>query len=184
MFYVKRYTAQPVINESEWISDIEKYLVDPYSETSTNVPKYPLTNIGFIGNKLVFELDVAGYNTFKVTYVGNVVTVKGSVKSENTENNTENNTAETGKCCSCCTCTNKVIDYIQKNIPNDDFTRNFYLVNDYLGSTIKWNCKNGLLRIVATPHETTADTEVQPSDDVIETGTCNCECCGCNESTD
>lgn len=165
MFYVKNYTPTPRIDIESFVKDAEKFLKDPYAKEQA--PKYPLTNIGYCGTTLVFELALAGFKkeNIKVSYVGNVVTVKAvyeSVKEQAPE-------SEDTKC----DCNSNEIKYIQKNISKKDVCRKFYLANEYLGSNIKWKYVNGLLTVAVYPNDD--ESQVDPSADDEDLYS-NCDC--------
>lgn len=168
MFYVKKYTPTPRIDIETFIKDAEKFLKDPYAKEQA--PKYPLTNIGYCGTTLVFELALAGFKkeNIKVSYVGNVVTVKAVYDTN--EENTETPECE---CDPNCKCISNEIRYIQKNISNKDVCRKFYLANEYLGSDIKWKYVNGLLTVAVYPNDDIQ--QVDPSDDDEDLYS-NCDC--------
>lgn len=166
MFYVKNYTPAPRINLESFMKDAEKFLNDPYAKEQA--PKYPLTNIGYCGTTLVFELALAGFKkeNVSVSYVGNVVTVKAVYEKKKSDDSCN------------CACTTSEIKYIQKNISNKDVCRKFYLANEYLGSSIKWKFVNGLLTIAVYPNNGD-ESQIDPSEDDedIYGSKCSCECC-------
>ena len=187
LWYTKNYTPTPHFQFEKFLRDAEKILNDPFSQESAS--KYPLTNIGYAGNTLLFEIALAGFKKENITvsYVGNVITVNAKYKSSNTQSsdsqnccegtcgNSENqNCCETSDKCCCCHCED--IQYIQKNISTKDVCRKFYLSNEYLGGSIKWKYVDGLLTIAVYLNE--VDHSVQPSsDDEDLIPPCPCPCC-------
>lgn len=182
LWYTKNYTPTPHFQFEKFLKDAEKILNDPFGQESAS--KYPLTNIGYAGNTLIFEIALAGFKKENITvsYVGNVITVNAKWKSQSSESSGSSedsgccggcNTEQADKCC-CCHCED--IQYIQKNISTKDVCRKFYLSNEYLGGSIKWKYVDGLLTIAVYLNE--VDHSVQPSgDDEDLIPPCPCPCC-------
>lgn len=182
LWYTKNYTPTPHFPFEKFLKDAEKILNDPFGQESAS--KYPLTNIGYAGNTLIFEIALAGFKKENITvsYVGNVITVNAKWKSQSSESSGSSddsgccggcNTEQADKCC-CCHCED--IQYIQKNISTKDVCRKFYLSNEYLGGSIKWKYVDGLLTIAVYLNE--VDHSVQPSgDDEDLIPPCPCPCC-------
>ena len=192
LWYTKNYTPTPHFPFEKFLRDAEKILNDPFSQESAS--KYPLTNIGYAGNTLLFEIALAGFKKENITvsYVGNVITVIAKWKSsdgsgtccgnccgtetqetQETQDSQEHCCETSSKCC-CCHCED--IQYIQKNISTKDVCRKFYLSNEYLGGSIKWKYVDGLLTIAVYLNE--VDHSVQPSgDDEDLIPPCPCPCC-------
>lgn len=179
LWYTKNYTPTPHFPFEKFLKDAEKILNDPFSQESAS--KYPLTNIGYAGNTLLFEIALAGFKKENITvsYVGNVITVNARWKSQSSESSDSQNCCggcdeeQTDKCC-CCKCED--IQYIQKNISTKDVCRKFYLSNEYLGGSIKWKYVDGLLTIAVYLNE--VDHSVQPSEDGEDLiPPCTCACC-------
>lgn len=189
LWYTKNYTPTPHFPFEKFLKDAEKILNDPFSQESAS--KYPLTNIGYAGNTLIFEIALAGFKKENITvsYVGNVITVNAKWGSQSSQSSDSQNccgncdedsqehcceTANTSNKCCCCKCED--IQYIQKNISTKDVCRKFYLSNEYLGGSIKWKYVDGLLTIAVYLNE--VDHSVQPSgDDEDLIPPCTCTCC-------
>ena len=62
MLYVKKYNPENMLKFpfESFISDAEKLMRNQFTEEKTII-KYPLTNIGYVGKKLVFEVALAGF---------------------------------------------------------------------------------------------------------------------------
>ena len=75
LWYTKNYTPTPHFPFESFLKDAEKILNDPFTQETAS--KYPLTNIGYSGNTLIFEIALAGFKKENITvsYVGNVITV-------------------------------------------------------------------------------------------------------------
>lgn len=180
MFLVKNYTPTPRIALESFMKEAEKFLQDPFSREQA--PKYPLTNIGYCGKNLVFELALAGFKkeNIKVSYVGNVITVQAVWNPTETHGCENACSPNVTNCCTCCT---DEIQYIQKNISNKDVCRKFYLANEYLGSTIKWKFVNGLLTVAVYPNEDTTVVDPSGDDEDITSTECTCNCCCAQQGT-
>ena len=72
MYYVRNYNDNNLTKFPlhTILSEAEKLLKDPFNEKS-EVQRYPLTNIGYAGKKLVFTIALAGFKpeNIKLTYV-------------------------------------------------------------------------------------------------------------------
>ena len=173
LWYTKNYTPTPHFPFESFLKDAEKILNDPFTQETAS--KYPLTNIGYSGNTLIFEIALAGFKKENITvsYVGNVITV-------NAKWNTPTVEGDTSGCCECCSdscsCHTNNIEYIQKNISTKDVCRKFYLSNEFLGGSIKWKYVDGLLTIAV--YVNTVNNNVEPSsDDENLIPPCECACC-------
>lgn len=158
MFYVKNYSPVRRFCIEDFMKDAEKFLNDPF--TKEPAPKYPLTNIGYSDEVLVFELALAGFKkeNIKVSYVGNVVSVKATYKTDD-------------KCSDDCKCPE--VKYVQQNISHKDVARSFYLSNEYLGAKIKWKFVDGLLTIAV--YQNNEDNQIEASDDDENLYGCVCK---------
>lgn len=175
LWYTKNYTPTPHFSFESFVRDAEKILNDPF--TQETAPKYPLTNIGYSGGTLIFEIALAGFKKENITvsYVGNVITVDAKWKSSEETGSSESSDDSGDKCCQCCKCETE-IEYIQKNISTKDVCRKFFLNNEYLGGSIKWKYVDGLLTIAV--YVNTVNNSVAPSaDDENLIPPCQCECC-------
>lgn len=171
MLYVKKYSPENMLKFpfDSFISDAEKLLRNQFTEEKV-VVKYPLTNIGYVGKKLVFEVALAGFKpeNIKLTKTGNVITVKASFV-------VNTNITNAGKCC-CAPC-NPDMKYIQQNITFKDAERKFYLPESHMDGEITSKYVNGLLTIVVTPKDENYSDITMNTEDIDLLGGCECECC-------
>lgn len=177
MLYVKKYSPENMLKFpfDSFISDAEKLLRNQFTEEKA-VIKYPLTNIGYVGRKLVFEVALAGFKpeNIKLTKTGNVITVKASFE-------TNTNITNSGRCC--CTPCNPDMKYIQQNITFKDAERKFYLPESHMDGEITSKYVNGLLTIVVTPKDENYSDITMNTEDIDLLGGCECECV-CNKSSE
>lgn len=175
MLYVKKYSPENMLKFpfDSFISDAEKLLRNQFTEEKV-VVKYPLTNIGYVGKKLVFEVALAGFKpeNIKLTKTGNVIIVKASYVA-----NTNAETESTG--CQCTPC-NPNMKYIQQNITFKDAERKFYLPESHMDGEITSKYVNGLLTIVVTPKAENYSDITMNTEDIDLIGSCKCECV-CNK---
>lgn len=63
MLYVKKYSPENMLKFpfESFISDAEKLMRNQFSKKDEAIVRYPLTNIGYVGKKLVFEIALAGF---------------------------------------------------------------------------------------------------------------------------
>lgn len=175
MLYVKKYSPENMLKFpfESFISSAEKLMRNQFTEEKTIV-KYPLTNIGYVGKKLVFEVALAGFKpeNIKLTKTGNLILVKASYSASVSES--------TG--CECSPC-NPNMKYIQQNITFKDAERKFYLPESHMDGEITSKYVNGLLTIVVTPKaENYSDITMNTEDIDLLGNSCQCDC-NCNPST-
>lgn len=175
MLYVKKYSPENMLKFpfESFISNAEKLMRNQFAEEKTIV-KYPLTNIGYVGKKLVFEVALAGFKpeNIKLTKTGNLILVKASYSASVSES--------TG--CECSPC-NPNMKYIQQNITFKDAERKFYLPESHMDGEITSKYVNGLLTIVVTPKaENYSDITMNTEDIDLLSNSCQCDC-NCNSST-
>lgn len=143
MFYIRQFTPQPTIDEDLWIKDFDFQESDSKdSERRTNVCIYD--------NKLVIEICLCGFkkSNISVSYVGNTITVNAKWESIYPKKECECD-------CGCENCSCSDVKYLDQTFEHKDIQKQFNLVNDYLGSEIKWKFENGLLLIVCSKVENT-----------------------------
>lgn len=174
MFYVQKYNDNNLTKFplQSILSEAEKLLKDPFNE-KTDISRYPLTNIGYAGKKLVFTIALAGFKpeNIKMTYVGNVIKVV-AVTDDST------NSDENGHKCKC-SCCNPNITWVQQNISFKNAERIFRLPDSYMDCEISSKYVNGLLTIVVTPkEEDPSEISISTEDNDLLDG-CNCDC-SCN----
>lgn len=172
MYYVRNYNDNNLTKFPlhTILSEAEKLLKDPFNEKS-EVQRYPLTNIGYAGKKLVFTIALAGFKpeNIKLTYVGNVIKVVATIEDSHKSLDSRN-------CkCSCC---NPNITWVQQNISFKDAERIFRLPDTYMDCDISSKYVNGLLTIVVTPkEEDPSQIEISTEDtDLLEKCDCKCKC--------
>ena len=141
MFYIRQFTPQPTIDEDLWIKDFD------FQESDTKETERR-TNVCIYDNKLVIEICLCGFkkSNISVSYVGNTITV--DAKWENIYPKKECD-------CGCENCSCSDVKYLDQTFEHKDVKKQFNLVNDYLGSEIKWKFENGLLLIVCSKVENT-----------------------------
>lgn len=174
MLYVKKYSPENMLKFpfESFISNAEKLMRNQFTEEKTIV-KYPLTNIGYVGKKLVFEIALAGFKpeNIKLTKTGNLILVKASYSASVSES--------TG--CECSPC-NPDMKYIQQNITFKNAERKFYLPESHMDGEITSKYINGLLTIVVTPKAENYSNITMNTEDIDLIGnSCDCDC-NCNPS--
>ena len=172
MLYVKKYSPENMLKFpfESFISDAEKLMRNQFTEEKTIV-KYPLTNIGYVGKKLVFEIALAGFKpeNIKLTKTGNVITVKASYGTSGTSDSTNVQ-------CNCSTC-HPDMKYIQQNITFKDAERKFYLPESHTDGEITSKYINGLLTVVVTPKAENYSNITMNTEDIDLIGnSCDCDC--------
>ena len=176
MLYVKKYNPENMLKFpfESFISDAEKLMRNQFTEEKTII-KYPLTNIGYVGKKLVFEVALAGFKpeNIKLTKTGNLISVKASYSASVS--------GSTG--CKCSPC-NPNMKYIQQNITFKDAERKFYLPESHMDGEIASKYVNGLLTIVVTPKtENYSDITMNTEDIDLLGNSCQCDCI-CNKPSE
>ena len=176
MLYVKKYSPENMLKFpfESFISDAEKLMRNQFSKKDEVIVRYPLTNIGYVGKKLVFEVALAGFKpeNIKLTKTGNLILVKASCSASVSES--------TG--CECSSC-NPDMKYVQQNITFKDAERKFYLPESHMDGEITSKYVNGLLTIVVTPKtENYSDITMNTEDIDLLGNSCQCDC-NCNPST-
>lgn len=187
LWYTKNYSPTPHFPFESFLRNPDKILFDPMTQEIPS--KYPLTNIGYANNTLIFEVALAGFKkeNIKVSYVGNVITVnaKWNKDSEDTQTCPQCEAQGcSGNCCSC-DCCKKEVKYIMKNISTKDACRKFTLPDKYLGGSLKWKFVDGLLTIAVYVND--VDYSVEPSEDnedLIPDCGCGQGCLCYSESSD
>ena len=188
LWYTKNYSPTPHFPFESFLRNPDKILFDPMTQEIPS--KYPLTNIGYANNTLIFEVALAGFKkeNIKVSYVGNVITVnaKWNKDSEDTQTCPQCEAQGcSGNCCGCsCDCCKKEVKYIMKNISTKDACRKFTLPDKYLGGSLKWKFVDGLLTIAVYVND--VDYSVEPSEDNEDLiPDCGCgEGCLCHSDTE
>lgn len=182
LWYTKNYSPTPHFPFESFLRNPDKILFDPMTQEIPS--KYPLTNIGYANNTLIFEVALAGFKkeNIKVSYVGNVITVNAKWNKDTEEEVQTCPQCEaqgcSGSCCSC-DCCKKEVKYIMKNISTKDACRKFTLPDKYLGGSLKWKFVDGLLTIAVYVND--VDYSVEPSED-NEDLIPDCGCgCGCSQ---
>lgn len=188
LWYTKNYSPTPHFPFESFLRNPDKILFDPMTQEIPS--KYPLTNIGYANNTLIFEVALAGFKkeNIKVSYVGNVITVnaKWNKDPEDTQTCPQCETQGCDGCGSCsCDCCKKEVKYIMKNISTKDACRKFTLPDKYLGGSLKWKFVDGLLTIAVYVND--VDYSVEPSEDNEDLiPDCGCGCsqgCLCHSDT-
>lgn len=178
LWYTKNYSPTPHFPFESFLRNPDKILFDPMTREIPS--KYPLTNIGYANNTLIFEVALAGFKkeNIKVSYVGNVITVNAKWNKDSEDEQTCPQCEAQGcdGCCSCsCDCCKKEVKYIMKNISTKDACRKFTLPDKYLGGSLKWKFVDGLLTIAVYVND--VDYSVEPSGDDEELiPDCGCGC--------
>lgn len=177
LWYTKNYSPTPHFPFESFLRNPDKILFDPMTQETPS--KYPLTNIGYANNTLIFEVALAGFKkeNIKVSYVGNVITVNAKWNKDSEEQTCPQCEAQgCDGCCKCeCDCCKKEIKYIMKNISTKDACRKFTLPDKYLGGSLKWKFVDGLLTIAVYVND--VDYSVEPSEDDEELiPDCGCLC--------
>ena len=178
MLYVKKYSPENMLKFpfESFISDAEKLMRNQFSKKDEAIVRYPLTNIGYVGKKLVFEIALAGFKpeNIKLTKTGNVIAVKASYGTSNASDSTNTQ-------CNCSIC-HPDMKYIQQNITFKDAERKFYLPESHTDGEITSKYINGLLTVVVTPKAENYSNITMNTEDIDLIGnSCDCDC-NCNPS--
>lgn len=118
---------------------MDDFIADFFSKATETVTRYPLTNIGYDDNHVLYiELAVAGFSKedISIDLTGDILTITG-VKSDSEEL--------------------VDINWKEKNISSKDFERKIRLGDSYLGSEINASMEDGILSIIipsTTPDKT------------------------------
>lgn len=160
MFYVKKYSNKPIIFEDDWIKDkiddtintldIPKKPIKEKIKDQLKNEKHPLTNIGFINNDIIIEIDLAGYKkeNISVSYTGNVISVNAK-HSANSEYPSE-------------------VFYLRKNIHSEDISEKFYLQDGFIDADVKWKLIDGILCIVIRKLDSQNNSSIEESAELYE----------------
>lgn len=112
---------------------LDKHILDAfYGQPKKPVDKYPLTNISYDKNKIVFiEIAVAGFKkeNIKIEVKDANLVISGVNESEDTS----------------------ALTYVQRNIAKRDFQRMIHLDSEYLNGEFYADMEDGILTISITP---------------------------------
>lgn len=159
-YYVKKYNGLPVIRLEDWINteNISGTETDSESENTCKCncsckgvkildsdTVFPLTNVSTYGDKIIVEVDLAGFEkeNIKVSYLNNIILVSADFTD--------------------------TIDkkYLTENTLRQKTSRKISLSNDYNINALKWNFKNGLVTIVIDNSEN-IDNSIDITDEDTE----------------